>query len=184
MKKIALLLSLIVFATINGIADDLTAFVTNTKPGTSVGSIDLTVSGGAAPYTYSWTGPNGSLGTSEDISNLKVGTYTVTVTDKYCGVATLTVKVTDQPMGISAESATNSIILAPNPTNDQFTIRSNEQLQQASIRILNISGKMIRKEENLNGTDFTIDVSGLSAGIYFVEVVKANTVSRVKFVKK
>ncbi len=183
MKKIILLFSLVTFSTINVIADDLKVVVTHTTPGASVGAIDLTVSGGTPPYTYSWVGPNGTIGTSEDISNLPVGTYTVTVTDKYCGIATLTVKVSDSPTGISSNDMTNVITLAPNPADNQLTIRSTEQLQKASIRLMNISGKMVQQEENLNGTDFTVNVSTLSAGIYFVEVLNANAVSRIKFVK-
>ncbi len=45
--------------------------------GGNSGSIDLTVTGGTAPYVYSWT--NGA--TTQDVNNLTVGTYTVTVTD-------------------------------------------------------------------------------------------------------
>lgn len=42
------------------------------------GSIDLTISGGDAPYTYEWsTGDE-----TEDLENLEAGTYTVTVTDE------------------------------------------------------------------------------------------------------
>ena len=44
------------------------------------GSIDLTVNGGTAPYTYSWTGPGGPY-TTEDLTGLADGTYCVTVTD-------------------------------------------------------------------------------------------------------
>ena len=45
------------------------------------GSIQVTVSGGTAPYTYSWTSNNGFFSTLEDISNLIEGNYTLTVTD-------------------------------------------------------------------------------------------------------
>lgn len=46
-------------------------------PGGSDGSINITVSGGTAPYTYSWN--NGA--TTEDLTNLPIGNYCVLVTD-------------------------------------------------------------------------------------------------------
>jgi hypothetical protein len=44
------------------------------------GAINLTVSNGAMPFTYAWTGPGVNAG-SEDQSGLAAGTYNVTVTD-------------------------------------------------------------------------------------------------------
>ncbi|WP_205619203.1 SprB repeat-containing protein, partial [Christiangramia echinicola] len=47
----------------------------------SDGSIDLSISGGSAPYSYSWEGPNANTITTQDLNNLVAGSYTVTVTD-------------------------------------------------------------------------------------------------------
>jgi autotransporter-associated beta strand protein len=48
--------------------------------GTSTGSISLNVSGGTTPYSYVWSSNAGGR-TSASLSNLPVGTYSVTVTE-------------------------------------------------------------------------------------------------------
>jgi hypothetical protein len=54
-----------------------------TAPSYNDGSIDLTVTGGKSPYTYSWTGPSGFTSGLEDIGTLAEGRYSVLVTDSY-----------------------------------------------------------------------------------------------------
>jgi gliding motility-associated-like protein len=49
--------------------------------GGSNGSATALVSGGTAPYTYSWTGPDGFASSASAISNLPAGTYCIEVTD-------------------------------------------------------------------------------------------------------
>ncbi len=49
--------------------------------GQDVGAINITVSGGTAPYTYSWTTGSTVVRTTEDPTGLPAGTYVVTVTD-------------------------------------------------------------------------------------------------------
>ena len=54
--------------------------------GNADGSIQITPSGGTSPYTFSWTATNSgtipaSQNTSQNLSGLSPGTYTVTVTD-------------------------------------------------------------------------------------------------------
>ena len=58
----------------------------------SNGSINLAVTGGTAPYTYAW---QGSSETSDTLSNLAIGNYTVTVTDANNCSKTVTYTITE-----------------------------------------------------------------------------------------
>ena len=49
--------------------------------GESTGSISLNVSGGTAPYTFSWTGPGGFTSNAQNLTGLSAGIYSLTLTD-------------------------------------------------------------------------------------------------------
>jgi len=56
---------------------DVSASIIPDTCGLGMGVIDLTVSGGVPPYSFSWSNGAGT----EDVSNLVSGSYTVTITD-------------------------------------------------------------------------------------------------------
>jgi len=85
-----------------------------TVAGSNDGVINLAVSGGTGPYTYNWS--NGA--TSQDISGLADGTYTVTVTDAL--TCTETISVTIQP-GVAACNLPSNIV-ASNIQNTSATL--------------------------------------------------------------
>ena len=69
----------------------------STTPASNDGTIDLTITGGYAPYDIIWQGPNGFTSTEEDLTGLAPGVYEVEVTDALCGIANLSVTVESCP---------------------------------------------------------------------------------------
>jgi hypothetical protein len=67
------------------------------------GAIDLTVSGGTSPYSYLWS----NAGTSEDLTGLSGGTYTVTVTDDNGCTAVLSITINEAPAIVLTTSGTD-----------------------------------------------------------------------------
>ncbi len=53
---------------------------TNICQGSSI-TLDANITSGIAPYTYSWTGPNNFVSSSDTITVSDAGTYTLTITD-------------------------------------------------------------------------------------------------------
>ncbi|MBK5285001.1 MAG: hypothetical protein JJE25_06330, partial [Bacteroidia bacterium] len=66
------------------------------------GAIDLTVSGGTAPFTYLWSNSD----VNEDISSLCAGTYTVTVTDANNCTVSQSITLTS-PTAVTIDSITS-----------------------------------------------------------------------------
>ena len=86
-------------------AINIATSVNQTTCGSSNGSASAIVTGGTSPYTYAWS--NGS--SSNSISNLTAGSYTLTVTDSKGCRANATVTVTSSN-GISLSMGSSNVI--------------------------------------------------------------------------
>jgi gliding motility-associated-like protein len=131
--------------------------------GLSDGSIDLTINGGVAPYTYLWS--NGA--TTQDLSNVPAGTYTVTITDLNGCPITSSITLT-QPVGLSQSI---SAFTYPSGTNISCF-----GLSDGSVD-LTISGGNPGYSYLWNNGESTQDLNGLAAGTYSVVVTDANNCS-------
>jgi PKD repeat protein len=140
--------------------------VTTMDDGTTNGTIDITVGGGApgvGGYTFSWS-PGGA--TTEDLTGLASGSYTVTVTDSLGCTDTMTFFVGSSVGIIDLETGAN---IYPNPTNGYFKVETNGAFV---ITITDIRGRMILEE---NGADIAeYDLSDFEAGVYMVQIKKDN----------
>ena len=147
MKKYFFLLSLIgVFKP--GGADDLTASITNATVGLNNGAVDLSVNAGVTPYTFAWTGPGGFTSFDEDITDLAVGEYCVTVTDSYCGVAVLCVTVEEDIASGTEDMISFSLTVFPNPFSGEFNIVCNSPSSGEYVFTLyDLTGKSVWTEK-------------------------------------
>ncbi len=123
--------------------------------GNSIGSVDLSVVGGTAPYSYNWS--NGS--SQQDITNLSASTYTVTVTDANGCTAQLSQAVT-QPAGALNVSSTTVNILCFGGTNGSINVTASAGTPPYTF------------QWNTGSTNE--DLSGLTAGNYTVTVTDNN----------
>jgi SprB repeat/Secretion system C-terminal sorting domain len=121
------------------------------------GAIDITVTGGTGPYTYLWTNNE----TSEDISGLVAGIYSVTVTDAAGCSITSRISVTKKTFQV------NSTVTQP----------VCEGSQGGSISLFPINTTEIYTYLWSTG-EMTSSVSGLSPGMYTVTITDGTGCSR------
>lgn len=121
-----------------------------------LGSIDISVTGGTAPLTFSWD--NGS--NSEDINGLSAGTYTCTVTDNTgCSIVAGPYSINNSSGGLQAN----------------ITALSDENCSGSNGSIdVTTTGGTAPYTYSWNTGQNTEDISGLSAGSYVLTVTGAN----------
>jgi hypothetical protein len=152
--------------------------------GATDGSVNLTVSGGASPYSFNWS--NGA--NTEDLNAVAAGSYTVTITDANNCSSTTSVTVNQPPLALfnSPESIITSA-LYPNPATAQT--RLDLQLNQAQdfeIAVYNNLGQRIFNKNFSNTKELSenIDMRSWPAGQYFVEIKLPNGTETKKLIKE
>ncbi len=125
--------------------------------GDSTGSIDLTVSGGTAPYTFDW---NSGTYTTEDLTGLAVGTYVGVLTDSNGCTDGGTIIITGPSAALMAGP-----IIAMDPT----TCGGTDGMIDVTT-----SGGTMPYSFAWNTTDTTEDISAIGAGVYSCVVTDSN----------
>ncbi len=127
------------------------------------GSISVTVSGGTMPYSILWDDGSDVF----ELTDLVAGSYTYTVTDANgCSFEeTVIIEFT------SALHETNdySLSIYPNPTKGMVYVKSD--LTNMTAVVYDLLGRSLRSfEKEETGDLWSVDMSGLSPGLYCLKV--------------
>jgi autotransporter-associated beta strand protein len=102
--------------------------------------------------------------TSQFYPVTQAGFYAVEVTDAGCKA------ISDIATGIDVYTVNDAITVYPNPFVQQTTVSLNEEVKNATIKVVNLSGATV-KETSCSGGQATVNRNGLEAGVYFIQVI-------------
>ena len=123
--------------------------------GDSSGAIDLSHSGGTAPYLYKWS----NNGASQDLNNLLSGTYSVIITDVNGCTTALTQVISQPPSSLNSTLTSNTILCFGDAS---------------GVIDYNVNGGTQNYTYLWSNGSTTEDILSLTAGLYEVTVTDAN----------
>ena len=133
------------------------------------GSIDVTVSGGTAPYAYDWSGLGGTYSsTDEDIDGLLAGDYNLVVTDANgcsANASDVTIELID---GVEDPAQAGTLSIYPNPANGWVTFQLPvAQGEDWVWEVCDGQGRIVASHAAAEQqVQWTLDVAGWSSGVY------------------
>jgi hypothetical protein len=149
-------------------------------PTCSDGTATAYVENGTPPYTYEWnTTP---LQTTQTITELPAGLYTVCITDSAgcpaCGSLYIT-------YGMKVNEITDNIPFSifPNPTSNYLTLLLPVKNEKLIIRIFNSLGQL-KYYSPVIERKTVIDISNLTTGLYFIQLSNGVKNSTQKFTRQ
>ncbi len=129
------------------------------------GGADITVTGGGS-YTYLWS--NGA--TTEDLTNVVGGIYTVQVTNVSTGCQISFQVTVPSVVGIN-ESALDLFMIHPNPTTGKFTVTLQKELP-AMVNVYAANGSIVFSSKT-SSKSIDVNLEHLANGVYNVEVINS-----------
>lgn len=143
--------------------------VTSASSGSSGnGAIDITVTGGSAPYTYAWS--NGA--TTQDLTGVNPGAYMVIITDANGCTLSSTFNVGNVTGLVNVQVTTSEVKVYPNPANEYTTIEATGYRIE-KVELVNLLGQTVFASE-VNDSAIRINTTDLLNGTYFAKIYFSN----------
>gem|GEM_PF-2017256 len=121
--------------------------------------------------------------TNQSYTPKQNGNYFIIVTQNGCSSDTSNIfNVTNVGINELSNSEMN-ITIFPNPTNDKFTIQTDNLIEAYTLEILNTTGQVVLTKKISNSVE-QVDLSGQAAGVYFVKLQLGNNSVVRKIIKQ
>jgi hypothetical protein len=141
------------------------------------GAIDITPTGGIAPFTFQWFVNDTLHSEMEDITDLSAGDYYLIFTDvNGCDFISDAITI-DNIVGVNDVLSEEGMQISPNPSNGLMTVEIKAELDnKARLLVWDILGQQILMEKEINSSqkEFPIDLSYLNNGVYFIQLKTNN----------
>ena len=132
------------------------------------GVVDVTLTGGTAPYTLTWS--NGM--SNDSLTDLCIGWYFLSVVDDAGCTAQDSVYV-DFINTVNSVQDGIQVQVFPNPSHGLVEVVLSQKIANAKLQLVDISGR-IALERPVSGNKIVIETSGLANGIYHVVIANNN----------
>lgn len=115
----------------------------------------------------------------------QTGRYAAIITKNNCSDTSdcVFVDLTPESVGDVNLAGTN-VQLYPNPASANVTVSLSRTLSNASIKLLDITGRQLQQIDNLQGSVFNINLASYSKGVYLLQIAEGNAVRSVKVIKE
>lgn len=166
---------------VNVVPDILIDGVSNDLNGLGVGEI-LVTPVGSGGYTYAWSKDGQPFATTEDLTGLNAGTYTLVITDINGCTSALAPVVITNTVGTSEPGAGGSVRLWPNPAHSAIQLEIID-LDVIAACVVDLRGGLVQEIQPIELLG-EIEIRQLPEGVYCLKISTANgRVLSLKFVK-
>jgi len=144
------------------------------------GAIKLEMLSGIPPFTFIWS--NGD--TDQSISNLSSGIYSVLVQDSINCSDSLFFEVGIGTFLTKIYQSSRNIVVFPNPTSAEITIRGLKENEYYLLQIFDMRGRILISEERKSSSGkIQLDISQLGKSMYFLRITGGMKTETLRIIK-
>ncbi|GAB4251618.1 MAG: hypothetical protein Kow0079_05710 [Vicingaceae bacterium] len=147
-----------------------------------------TITASQTGASYQWLDCNNGYAviagaTNQSFTANMNGSYACEITMNGCTDTTNCVTINS--VGVDEDLINNQITVYPNPANDQLTISTGNLTGTKEFYLTSLDGKLVSSGViNTNQSNYTLDLSAISKGVYLLKVISNKTPVFKKIVKE